>query len=83
MLNLRSALYNTWLLLLQCVGHTDMVEEMDIVADLDLIAAHKSWCFQGMRLFLVAPCMQVQAKMKTMNNLLTLVLLILLLLLLL
>lgn len=70
MLNLKNALYSTWLLLLQCGGHTDMLEEMGTATDPEQMVAHKFWCFQQTRLLLVAPCMQVQAKKEIMYSLL-------------
>jgi hypothetical protein len=48
MQNLKNALFSTWLLQLQCVGHTAIIEEMGTRADQEQVATHNFWCFQQM-----------------------------------
>jgi len=47
MQNLKNALFSTWLLQLQCAGHTAIIiEEMGTGADQEQVATHNFWCFQ-------------------------------------
>ena len=62
MQNSKNASFSTWLLQLQCAGHTGIIGEMGTTADQEQIVTHNFLCCQQ------TSTAQPQAKMRIMNK---------------